>query len=146
MWLCVAGLLIYLCYFRMFRSALRSRPRSVSIPLRFAGSTGRFSLRPRGNGSRVEIVTGDAVVAEIVATDLGDEIVVDTAEVADGDVVYLGSAIGQAIDMAASAEGEYVTSLKSNAGLGVMVRQGRRPIRVGDGRHLARIHWPSASS
>lgn len=64
----------------------------------------------------------EAVVAEIVASDLGDEIVIDTAAVAEGDVVDLGSAIGQAIEMAAAAEEEYVAALKSKANVGIRVR------------------------
>ncbi|MEO5987153.1 MAG: hypothetical protein ABIW50_00545, partial [Candidatus Limnocylindria bacterium] len=81
------------------RAALPAMP---SIPLRFAGPTGRFALRRRDN-ARIEVVAGDQVVAEIAADEHGDELVI--YEMPDGDesgLIELGSAIGQAIVLASA--------------------------------------------
>ncbi|MGI8830446.1 MAG: hypothetical protein ACR2I5_11840 [Candidatus Limnocylindria bacterium] len=81
------------------RAALAAIP---SIPLSFAGPTGRFALRRRDR-ARIQVVAGEALVAEIVANDQGDELVI--YEMPDDDesgLIELGSAIGQAIDIAAA--------------------------------------------
>jgi hypothetical protein len=98
-WLCVASAIRY--------AALRaeSRPeRSWWIPLRFSGDIGRFKLRPRGDGRRVEVRAGQEVVAEAIATDERDELVLNTDLVADSELDALGAALGQAIEMAAAAD------------------------------------------
>lgn len=80
------------------RSALASIP---SIPLSFAGPTGRFTLRRRDR-TRIEVVAGAAVVAEIIADEQGDELVIYELPDDNGSgLVELGSAIGQAMDLAA---------------------------------------------
>ncbi|MEO6577500.1 MAG: hypothetical protein ABIO99_01185, partial [Candidatus Limnocylindria bacterium] len=81
------------------RAALAAIP---SIPLSFAGPTGRFALRRRDR-ARIQVVAGEAIVAEIVADERGDELVI--YEVSDHDeteLIELGSAIGQAIELAAA--------------------------------------------
>jgi hypothetical protein len=98
-WLCVASLLSY------FTPRLPNRhgspepdgPKRPTIPLRFSGSTGRFVLRVRGDGRRVEVRAGPEIVAEVIAADSGDEIVVYPDEVPDDDLEHLGSAIAPAI-------------------------------------------------
>ena len=110
LWLCVASLINYfdLRLARPFSSpaSAPSAPRRSLIPLRFSGPTGRFVLRPRGDGRKVEVVAGPAVVAEVSATDLRDEIVLHTETVPEEELADLGSAIGQAIEMAAAADEE----------------------------------------
>jgi hypothetical protein len=54
----------------------------------------------------VEVVAGPAVVAEVRATDLRDEIVLHAETVPEEELADLGSAIGQAIEMAAAADEE----------------------------------------
>lgn len=81
------------------RAALAAIP---SIPLSFSGPTGRFALRRRDR-ARIQVVAGDELVAEIVANEQGDELVI--YEVPDDDesgLIELGSAIGQAIELAAA--------------------------------------------
>ena len=72
------------------------------IPLRFSGPTGRFTLRRRGDGRHVEIVSEGVVLAEVKATDLQDEI--EFQAVPPDGLEELGSAIGQAIGMASDAD------------------------------------------
>ena len=74
------------------------------IPIRFSGDLGRFELRSRGDGRRVEVRTGEAVVAELIASDEGDELVVDFGLADDPDVDDFGAAIGLAIEMVAAAD------------------------------------------
>jgi hypothetical protein len=74
------------------------------IPIRFSGELGRFRLRPRGDGRRVEIQVDGEIVAEAIATDDGDELLVDPWAVADSELEEFGTAIGQAIEMAAAAD------------------------------------------
>jgi hypothetical protein len=78
--------------------------RRAPIPLRFSGPTGRFALRARGDGRTVEVIAGPQVVAKVIAADLGDEIVLHADAVTDNELEDLGSAIGQAIEMAAAAD------------------------------------------
>jgi hypothetical protein len=99
LWLCVASLIRF--------ASLRAEPRAetlLSIPLRFSGDLGRFELRPRGDGRRVEVRAGQEVVAEAIATDERDELVLNTGLVADSDLDAFGAALGQAIEMAAAAD------------------------------------------
>jgi hypothetical protein len=85
------------------RSQPSRSPRTPSIPLRFSGSMGRFRLRPRGDGRHVEIVSEGVVLAEVKATDLQDQIEFREA-VPSEDVEDLGSALGQAIELASHAD------------------------------------------
>jgi hypothetical protein len=105
LWLCTASLISY------FGMRLRQSEGAVArrrfIPLRFAsGPTGRFALRPRGDGRKVEVTAGPQVVAEVIASDVRDEIVLHAEAVPDEELRDLGSAIGQAIEMAAAADEE----------------------------------------
>ena len=75
-----------------------------AIPIRFSGGLGRFELRSRGDGRRVEVRTGEAVVAELIARDEGDELVIDFSLADEPDVDAFGAAIGLAIEMVAAAE------------------------------------------
>lgn len=102
LWLCAASLISYFGM-RLPRSA-RVVPRRQFIPLRFSGPTGRFALRPRGDGRKVEVTAGPRVVAEVLASDLRDEIVLHGEAVPDEELRDFGSAIGQAIEMAAAAD------------------------------------------
>ena len=99
LWLSAASLVSY--FTMRMGTAKWTRP---LIPLRFSGPTGRFVLRRLRNGRRVEVVAGPQVVAELTATDVGDEIVVNAGMVSDAELGDLGSAIGQAIEMVAAAE------------------------------------------
>lgn len=74
------------------------------IPIRFSGGLGRFEVRSRGDGRRVEVGTGETVVAELIARDEGDELVVDFGLADDPDVDDFGAAIGLAIEMVAAAD------------------------------------------
>ena len=76
------------------------------IPIRFSGGVGRFEVRPRGDGRRVEVRSGDAIVAELIARDEGDELVVDFGLADDPEVDAFGAAIGLAIEMVAAADEE----------------------------------------
>ena len=98
-WLCIASLIRYL--------ALRtesSREPIRWIPVRFSGDLGRFELRPRGDGRRVEIRAGSEIVAEAIASDEGDELVLDFEAIGDAELEAFGAAIGQAIEMVAAAD------------------------------------------
>ena len=98
-WLCIASLIRYV--------AMRtesSREPIRWIPLRFSGDLGRFELRPRGDGRRVEVRAGSEVVAEAIASDEGDELVLDFGAVSDSELEAFGAAIGQAIEMVAVAD------------------------------------------
>ena len=100
-WLCFGSLIQYWALV-----AQRSAPAETSrwIPLRFSGPTGRFWLRPRGDGRRVEVRARSQVVAEVVAADAGDEIVLGGEPVADSELEEFGTALGRAIEMAAAAD------------------------------------------
>lgn len=76
------------------------------IPLQFEGDPGRFRMVARGDGRRVEVRDGPQVVAEAVATDIGDELVINSVPVEDADLEAFGAALGQAIDMAAAADAD----------------------------------------
>lgn len=83
---------------------LRSVRLAPTIPLRFTGSMGRFVLRRLERGARVEVHAGMEVVAEVVAGESGDEVLVyDIAGVAESELPELGSAIGQAIEITVAA-------------------------------------------
>jgi hypothetical protein len=74
------------------------------IPVRFSGGIGRFELHSRGDGRHVEVRSGTALVAELIATDEGDELVVDFDLAGDPEVDAFGAAIGLAIEMVAAAD------------------------------------------
>ena len=98
LWLCFASVLVYAAL-----PGKRSRaPRASSIPLRFAGPTGRFSLRRRGDGRHVQILSEGVVLAEVKATDLQDEI--ELHAVPSDAIDDLGSALGEAIRVASDAD------------------------------------------
>lgn len=106
----VALLGVWICFASLIRYAalLAERPSPPEstrwIPLRFSGPIGRFRLRPRGDGRRVEVRASLQVVAEVIAADAGDEIVLDPEGVADSELEAFGTAIGRAIEMAAAAD------------------------------------------
>jgi hypothetical protein len=102
LWLCVASLISY--FGMRLQNSTTTMPHRAPIPLRFSGPTGRFALRACGDGRKVEIVAGSHIVAEVIAADLGDEIVLHADAVPDHELEELGSAIGQAIDIAATAD------------------------------------------
>jgi hypothetical protein len=104
-WLCLASLFDAAAMVVM-RLASRD-PQSPPIPLRFAGSTGRFVLR-RWERSRVEVRAGADIVAELLTDQRGDELVVyDVASISTAELPDLGSAIGQAMEiMATDAQSE----------------------------------------
>ena len=77
---------------------------SRSVPLRFSGPIGRFRLRPYGDGRRIEVRAGSQVVAEVIAADEGDEIMLNPETVADSEMDAFGTALGRAIEMAAAAD------------------------------------------
>ncbi len=77
------------------------------IPIHFSGDLGRFEMRSLGDGRRVEVRTGEAVVAKLVARDEGDELVVDFSLADDPDVDAFGAAIGLAIEMVAAADEDF---------------------------------------
>lgn len=99
-WLLFASLIRYAALHRRFAMPAFRRP----IPIRFSGNLGRFTLRPRGDGRRVEVRAGAEVVAEAIATDERDELVVDLEAVDDAELEALGAAIGEAIEMVAVAD------------------------------------------
>ena len=99
-WLLFASLIRYAALLRRLQMPTFRRP----IPIRFGGNLGRFTLRARGDGRRVEVRAGTEVVAEAVATDERDELVVDLEVVDDAELDALGSAIGEAIEMVAVAD------------------------------------------
>ena len=96
-WLLFAALIRYAGLKRQLPMPMFRRP----IPIRFSGSLGRFTLRALGDGRRVEVRAGADVVAEAVATDEQDELIVDLEAVDDTELDSLGAAIGQAIEMVA---------------------------------------------
>lgn len=98
-WLCIASLIRYVAL-----STESSREPIPWIPLRFSGDRGRFELRPRGDGRRVEIRAGSEIVAEAIASDEGDELVLDFEAIGDAELEAFGAAIGQAIEMVAAAD------------------------------------------
>ena len=101
-WLLFASLIRYVG----LRGAASPLARGRWIPLRFTGELGRFQLRPRGDGRRVEVRAGAEVVAEAIATDEGDELLVDFEAPDDSELEAFGTAIGQAIEMAAAADAD----------------------------------------
>lgn len=100
LWLLVAALVRYVTIRRRQDAPLFRRP----IPIRFSGTIGRFRLRVQGDGRRVEVHAGDAVVAQAIATDEQDELVVDLETVDDAELDELGTAIGTAIRLVADAD------------------------------------------
>jgi hypothetical protein len=99
-WLLFASPLRYLALRRRLSMPMFRRP----IPIRFGGHLGRFTLRIREDGRRVEVRAGADVVAEAVATDERDELVVDLDAVKDAEIEALGAAVGAAIEMVAVAD------------------------------------------
>ncbi|MDP9468458.1 MAG: hypothetical protein M3P32_06930 [Chloroflexota bacterium] len=99
-WLLFASLIRYAALRRRLLMPMFRRP----IPIRFSGNLGRFTLLVRGDGRRVQVRAGADVVAEAVATDERDELVVDLEEVDDAELDALGAAIGAAIEMVAVAD------------------------------------------
>jgi hypothetical protein len=98
-WLCLASVIRYL--------TLHAEPSPEAIrwiPLRFSGALGRFELRPRGDGRRVEVRAGPEVIAEAIATDEQDVLVFNNPVVAESELEAFGTALGQAIEMAAAAD------------------------------------------
>jgi hypothetical protein len=102
LWLCVASLIGYLRARPHASTALM--PRRRFIPLRFSGTTGRFQLRPRGDGRRVEVLAGEDLVVEVNAAGMEDEIILHVDAVPDRELGDLGAAIGEAIESAAAAD------------------------------------------
>ena len=98
-WLCIASLIRYVGL-----RAESSREPIRWIPVRFSGDLGRFELRARGDGRRVEVRVGSEVVAEAIASDEGDELVLDFEAASDSELEAFGAAIGQAIEMVAIAD------------------------------------------
>jgi hypothetical protein len=99
-WVVFASLIRYAGLHRESPTFTFRRP----IPIRFSGSRGRFTLRSRGDGRRVEVRAGAEVIAEAIATDERDELVVDLETVDDTELEALGAAIGEAIEMVAVAD------------------------------------------
>jgi hypothetical protein len=99
-WLFVAAVVRYASARRHLLMPMFRR----SIPIRFSGYLGRFTLRVRGDGRRVEVHAGTEIVAEAIATDERDELVVDLETVDDAELDDLGAAIGAAIEMVALAD------------------------------------------
>jgi hypothetical protein len=100
-WLCVTSLIGY-SEARRIASPTMEQPRPL-IPIRFSGPLGAFSLRPRGDGRLVQILSSKVVVAEVQASDFRDEIRI--LRTVTPDVVEdFGSALGQAIEMACAAD------------------------------------------
>jgi hypothetical protein len=98
-WLCFASVIRYLTL------RTKASPEAYRwIPLRFSGELGRFELRPRGDGRRVEVRAGPEVIAEAIATDEQDVLVFNNPDVADSELEAFGTALGQAIEMAAAAD------------------------------------------
>jgi hypothetical protein len=97
--------LVFLTLIRYVASHAMAAPEPLRwIPIRFSGDLGRFEVRSRGDGRRVEVRTGEAVVAELIARDEGDELVVDFGLADDPEVDAFGAAIGLAIEMVAAAD------------------------------------------
>lgn len=100
-WLCVASLIRYLAL-----PTELSRESNGWIPVRFSGDLGRFELRARGDGRRVEVRAGSEVVAEAIASDEGDHLLLDFEAASDSELEAFGAAIGQAIEMVAAADAD----------------------------------------
>ena len=100
-WLCFASLIRYL---ELVAEGSSPRQTRRAIPLRFSGPMGRFRLRRRGDGRRVEVRAGSQIVAQVIAADEGDEIVLEPEAVVDSELEAFGAALGQAIEMAAAAD------------------------------------------
>jgi hypothetical protein len=103
LWLTLGSVLVYGIPFGI---RLRA-PRTPTIPLRFSGPTGRFALRRRGDGRQIEIVSEGRVLAEVTATDARDEIALH-APVPPDALDELGSALGQAMTIAADADAAHL--------------------------------------
>jgi hypothetical protein len=86
------------------RRAAANRPPVRAIPLHFEGDLGRYSLRSQADGRTVQIRDGATVVAELVATDDGDRLVVDPEAAGGSEVESLGAALGRAIEMVVAAD------------------------------------------
>lgn len=114
-WLLVGALIRYLALHRTLSMPMFRR----SIPIRFGGSLGRFTLRALGDGRRVEVRAGPALVAEAIATDDRDELVVDLEAVDDADLDALGAAIGAAIEMVAIADEGHFIETEAQTSYGV---------------------------
>lgn len=99
-WLLVASLVRYAGIRRRARLPMFRR----AIPIRFRGDLGRFTLRAHGDGRHVEVRAGSDVVAEAIATDARDELVVNLESVDDAELDALGAAIGTAIELVAAAD------------------------------------------
>jgi hypothetical protein len=104
LWLLCASLIVYVGMHHAARQGIQPRP---PIPLRFSGPMGRFRLRRRGDGRHVQILAADAVVAEVRATDLRDEIEFHF-DVSPDEARDLGSAVGQAIEIVSDADEAHV--------------------------------------
>ena len=98
-WVIVASLIRHVSLRRHLSSVIVR-----TIPIRFSGNPGRFRLVQRGDGRRVEVRAGSEVVAEAIATDERDELVVMLDGVEDSELDELGAAIGEAIEMVAVAD------------------------------------------
>ena len=100
-----------------------------SIPIRFSGYLGRFSLRRLSDGRRVEVRTGEAVVAELIARDEGDELIIDFSLADDSDVDAFGAAIGLAIEFVVAADQEAHRSPRPIERARLPRKAGYRPLR-----------------
>lgn len=108
------------------RGMASKKPRH--IPIRFFEGIGRFELQSRGDGRRVDVTAHGVVVAKLIARDTGDELVVDFAMADEPDVDDLGSAIGLAMEMVATADKDLAPERELVAG------RYRQPLRVIDER------------
>lgn len=99
-WLLLATLVRYAARPRHVTPPLFRRP----IPIRFGGNVGRFTLRSFGDGRRVEVRAGSEIVAEAIATDERDELVIHLDAVEDRELDALGAAIGEAIVRVAASD------------------------------------------
>lgn len=131
-WICFASLIRYWALVAERASPPESRR---LIPLAFSGPIGRFRLRPRGDGRRVEVRASAQVVAEVIAADEGDQLVLDPETVADSELEAFGTAIGRAIEMAAAADEDRPTE-RHVAGPRSWGRPEARSGRRGPARHL----------
>lgn len=134
-WIVVASLIRYMALDREHPMQVFRR----AIPIRFSGSLGRFTLRPLGDGRRVEVRAGTEVVAEAIATDERDELVVDLETVDDAELDALGAAIGEAIEMVAAADEEGPDAMRV-----ARLRSWGRRTRATTGRVLRTIGSRSA--
>lgn len=123
-WLIIGALIRYVAA----REVVASQAQR-SIPIRFSGTLGRFRLRPRGDGRRVEVRAGEAVVAELIARDDGDELIVDFSLADEPDVEAFGTAIGLAIEMVVAADEDDDRRPRSDGPAGSSRTGGYRPLR-----------------